>query len=180
MKYRRVKVAGGTYFFTVVTHDRRKFLCEPENIALLREAFRYVMNSHPLIIDAIAILPEHIHCLWTLPPEERNPTIPVFEELYFFSTIHILNFQSLNSIAIDIGDVGFRFALPNLQIYKSLKYGWGCISNKIAIFQMKIAINNQGLSLKVIENLELSNLRSHQHPSHRQQVRRLLVLVYRR
>jgi putative transposase len=58
------------YFFTVVTHDRRPFLCEPENIQLLREAFRYVLDSHPFKIDAIVILPKHIHCLWTLPPED--------------------------------------------------------------------------------------------------------------
>jgi putative transposase len=72
MKYRRAKVAGGTYFFTVVTHNRRQFLCEPENIDLLRDAFRYVKSSHPFIIDAIAILPEHIHCIWTLPPADND------------------------------------------------------------------------------------------------------------
>jgi putative transposase len=72
MQYRRAKVAGGTYFFTVVTHNRRPFLCEPENIDLLRDAFRYVMTSHPFIIDAIAILPEHIHCIWTLPPADND------------------------------------------------------------------------------------------------------------
>jgi putative transposase len=54
MKYRRVRVAGGTYFFTIVTHDRRPFLSEPENIDLLRNAFRYVMTTHPFTIDALA------------------------------------------------------------------------------------------------------------------------------
>jgi REP element-mobilizing transposase RayT len=34
---------GGTYFFTVVTHNRRKFLCVSDNVFLLREAFRYVL-----------------------------------------------------------------------------------------------------------------------------------------
>lgn len=67
MQYRRAKVEGGTYFFTLVTHHRRKFLCEPENISLLRESFRYVMERHPFKIDAIVILPDHLHCLWTLP-----------------------------------------------------------------------------------------------------------------
>ncbi|GAA6623568.1 REP-associated tyrosine transposase [Scytonema sp. NUACC26] len=67
MQYRRVKVDGGTYFFTIVTHNRRKFLCEPSNISLLRDAFRYVLEQHPFKIEAIAILPEHIHCIWTLP-----------------------------------------------------------------------------------------------------------------
>jgi putative transposase len=67
MNYRRAKTAGGTFFFTVVTHNRRPFLCIPENISLLRQAFRYAMSKHPFRIDAIVILPEHLHCLWTLP-----------------------------------------------------------------------------------------------------------------
>jgi len=67
MEYRRAKTPGATYFFTVVTHNRRQFLCAPENIALLREAFREVMTDHPFKIEAIVILPDHLHALWTLP-----------------------------------------------------------------------------------------------------------------
>ncbi|KMW69836.1 MAG: transposase [Limnoraphis robusta] len=70
MRYRRAKINGGTYFFTVVTYQRRKILCEPDNIALLREAFRYVMGNHPFTIDAIVILPDHLHCIWTLPEND--------------------------------------------------------------------------------------------------------------
>lgn len=72
MQYRRAKVEGGTYFFTLVTHNRQKFLCEPENISLLREAFRYVMERHPFKIDAIVILPDHLHCIWNLPEGDSN------------------------------------------------------------------------------------------------------------
>ena len=67
MNYRRAKTPGGTFFFTHVTHNRRPFLCIPQNIVLLRHAFRYAMSNHPFKIDAIVILPEHLHCLWTLP-----------------------------------------------------------------------------------------------------------------
>ncbi len=67
MEYRRAKTPGGTFFFTLVTHNRRKFLCTPENIILLRQAFREVMTHHPFKIEAIVILPDHLHCLWTLP-----------------------------------------------------------------------------------------------------------------
>ncbi len=67
MRYRRAKVEGGTFFFTVVTHHRRKFLCEEENILLLRTAFGEVIKEYPFTIDAAAILPDHIHCIWTLP-----------------------------------------------------------------------------------------------------------------
>jgi putative transposase len=72
MKYRRARAEGGTYFFTVVTHRRRKFLCEPENVALLREAFRYVMEHHPFVIDAIVLLPDHLHSIWTLPEGDAD------------------------------------------------------------------------------------------------------------
>ncbi|WP_413167561.1 REP-associated tyrosine transposase [Capilliphycus salinus ALCB114379] len=72
MRYRRAKINGGTYFFTVVTYQRRKILCEPDNIALLREAFRYVMGNHPFTIDAIVILPDHLHSIWTLPENDSD------------------------------------------------------------------------------------------------------------
>ena len=72
MRYRRPQWKGGTFFFTVVTHDRRPFLCEPENIGLLREVFRKVMAAHPFTIDAIVIMPDHIHALWTLPAEDGD------------------------------------------------------------------------------------------------------------
>jgi putative transposase len=72
MQYRRAKTPGGTYFFTVVTHCRRKFLCQPDNVTLLREAFRVVMERHSFRIDAAVILPDHLHCLWTLPPGDAD------------------------------------------------------------------------------------------------------------
>jgi putative transposase len=67
MQYRRARTKGGTYFFTVVTHRRRHILCLPENVPLLREAFRYVMSRHPFTIDAFVLLPDHLHRVWTLP-----------------------------------------------------------------------------------------------------------------
>ena len=72
MQYRRAKTPGATYFFTVVTHNRHPILCESENINLLRDAFRYVMVKHPFKIDAIVILPEHLHCIWTLPENDAD------------------------------------------------------------------------------------------------------------
>ncbi|MDJ0798313.1 MAG: transposase [Calothrix sp. MO_167.B12] len=72
MKYRRTKVEGGTFFFTLVTHNRRQFLCDEENILLLRNIFIKVMQQHPFTVDAIVILPDHLHCIWTLPPDDNN------------------------------------------------------------------------------------------------------------
>jgi len=72
MQYRRARAKGGSYFFTVVTDRRRPFLCEPENIMLLRSLFTEMKERHPFIIDAIVMLPDHLHCLWTLPEEDSN------------------------------------------------------------------------------------------------------------
>jgi putative transposase len=72
MKYRRARAGGWTYFFTVVTYRRRRFLCEPENVGHLREAFRYVMARHPFEIDAFVLLPDHLHCIWTLPEGDSD------------------------------------------------------------------------------------------------------------
>ena len=67
MRYRRAKIRGGTYFFTVVTYNRLKIFKHLENIILLRAVFKKVMQKHPFKIDAIVLLPDHLHCIWTLP-----------------------------------------------------------------------------------------------------------------
>jgi len=64
--YRRYRVSGGTYFFTVNLADRKRTLLT-ENIVLLRNAFREVKIAHPFHVDAVVIMPEHLHTIWTLP-----------------------------------------------------------------------------------------------------------------
>ncbi len=63
MRYRRSKIEGATYFFTVNTYNRNRFLCIPENVGLLREAFRHTMRRHPTQIDSIVLLPDHLHSI---------------------------------------------------------------------------------------------------------------------
>lgn len=72
MQYHRARIKGGTYFFTVVTHNRRRFLCQPENVELLRAALREVKATHPFKIEAIVVLPDHLHCLWALPENDDD------------------------------------------------------------------------------------------------------------
>ncbi|MGF1538428.1 MAG: transposase [Elainellaceae cyanobacterium] len=72
MYYRRAATAGATYFFTVVTYQRQPAFDTPEAIALLRNAFRTVKANHPFRIEAIAVMPDHLHCIWTLPPGDAN------------------------------------------------------------------------------------------------------------
>ena len=72
MQYRRSRTKGATFFFTVVTHERRRFLCVDPNAELMREAFRYVIDRHPFSIDAFVLLPDHLHCIWTLPEHDND------------------------------------------------------------------------------------------------------------
>ena len=59
-------MAGGTYFFTVNLAERKRTLLV-DNIDLLREVMSKVRQHHPLHIDAMVVLPNHLHALWTLP-----------------------------------------------------------------------------------------------------------------
>jgi REP element-mobilizing transposase RayT len=61
-----------TLFFTVVTYDRNRLLCVNDNPARLREAMESVKAVHPFAIDAIVLLPDHLHCIWTLPPQDNG------------------------------------------------------------------------------------------------------------
>lgn len=70
--YRRAFEPGGVYFFTVVTHDRRPLFNDPAAIDHLRAAFRYVTQRRPFEIDALVILPDHLHCLWFLPTSDAD------------------------------------------------------------------------------------------------------------
>ena len=72
MQYRRSKTPGGTFFFTVVTYRRNKILCHETNAALIKEAFLHVTTHHPFRIRAFVLLPDHIHCIWTLPENDNN------------------------------------------------------------------------------------------------------------
>ena len=70
--YKRVKITGGTYFFTVNLAHRHGNDLLIRNIPDLREAFRHVRNVHPFGLDAIVVLPDHLHCLWQLPPNDDD------------------------------------------------------------------------------------------------------------
>ena len=72
MRYSRARLKGGTYFFTVVTHKRVKIFNRSDNVELLRQAFGKVIKRHPFKIDAFVLLPDHLHCIWTLPQGDAD------------------------------------------------------------------------------------------------------------
>jgi putative transposase len=69
--FRRNVVPGGSYFFTVNLADRRSRLLTI-HIDLLRAAFRDVRSRHPFAIEAVVVLPDHLHAIWTLPEGDGN------------------------------------------------------------------------------------------------------------
>jgi putative transposase len=69
--YRRTRAAGASWFFTVNLADRSSALLI-ERIDVLRAALRYVRGRHPFAIDAMVVLPDHLHAVWTLPPGDGD------------------------------------------------------------------------------------------------------------
>lgn len=69
--YRRWRLRGGTYFFTICLSDRTSSLLV-DQIDLLRTAYLSAQIAAPFQADAMVILPDHIHAVWTLPPGDAN------------------------------------------------------------------------------------------------------------
>ena len=70
--YHRAYLPGGSYFFTVVTHDRTPIFTDETRVEVFRQALRKVMTARPFEIDAMVILPEHLHCIWRLPEGDTD------------------------------------------------------------------------------------------------------------
>ena len=71
-EYRRAFQPGGTFFFTLVTNFRRKILTTLLARVALREALDRVRIRRPFEIEAIVLLPDHLHCIWTLPENDAD------------------------------------------------------------------------------------------------------------
>ncbi len=70
-RYRRNFISGGTFFFTVNLAARRLRLLT-EHVGVLRAAFRRTKASHPFTIEAIVVLPDHLHTIWVLPEDDSD------------------------------------------------------------------------------------------------------------
>ena len=70
--YRRAHEGGATYFFTVVTYRRQPILLQASVLDALRDAFRNVRMTKPFKLDAVVLLPDHLHSIWTLPPGDSD------------------------------------------------------------------------------------------------------------
>lgn len=68
----RARVPGGTYFFTVVSAGRRPILTEAATRHALRGAVVFTRERWPFSVDALVLLPDHLHCVWTLPAGDAD------------------------------------------------------------------------------------------------------------
>ena len=69
--YRRAFVPGGCWFFTVNLLERRQTLLI-DRVDTLRSAFEETRKSNPFDIAAVVVLPDHLHAVWTLPPDDAD------------------------------------------------------------------------------------------------------------
>jgi putative transposase len=69
--YRRLKISGGTFFFTVVLADRTSDLLV-RHVDRLRDAYAQAQHRHSFETVAICILPDHIHTIWSLPENDAD------------------------------------------------------------------------------------------------------------
>jgi putative transposase len=70
--YRRHYREGGSYFFTVVTQHRQKILLNEDIRKSLRASITEVRKTLPFKVEAWVLLPDHLHCIWTLPENDDN------------------------------------------------------------------------------------------------------------
>ncbi|MGH8514840.1 MAG: REP-associated tyrosine transposase [Gammaproteobacteria bacterium] len=71
VNYRRARVPGATYFFTVTLRDRRSRMLT-DHVDALREVVKCVRRRWPFRIDAVVVLPDHLHTIWTLPEGDAD------------------------------------------------------------------------------------------------------------
>src|ERR1051326_5160716 len=71
-QYIRARVPGANYFFTLASYRRRPVLTRPEVRSVLRDALRETRIRWPFQIEAWVLLPDHLHCLWSLPDGDAD------------------------------------------------------------------------------------------------------------
>jgi putative transposase len=72
--HRRARIPGGTWFFIINLLERRQTLFV-DHIDALRSTIADTRRDDPFEIDAIVVLPDHIHAVWTLPPDDADFSI---------------------------------------------------------------------------------------------------------
>jgi putative transposase len=69
--YIRPRQPGASIFFTVALADRGARTLV-DQVEALRQAVRVTKAERPFRIDAWVVLPDHMHCVWTLPEGDAD------------------------------------------------------------------------------------------------------------
>ncbi|MEA3327331.1 MAG: transposase [Chloroflexota bacterium] len=107
--YRRVRIKGGTYFFTLVTYKRQKIFASLEVRELLLKSINHVKEFHPFSMIAYCVLLDHIHLLWQMPENEYDYSLRIAEIKKLFSKQYkhkISVIPSLNELQTNRGESG--------------------------------------------------------------------------
>jgi REP element-mobilizing transposase RayT len=70
--FRRAYIPDGSFFFTVVTERRAPILCTDSSRIFMSTAIRECRQRWPFRIDAMVLLDNHIHAIWTLPEGDTH------------------------------------------------------------------------------------------------------------
>jgi putative transposase len=91
--YKRLFLNGYSYYITMVTHERNPILIQ--NITLLRESFRYAKSKFSFHIEAIVVMPDHIHMILKVNHAKEYPKIISSIKRYFSQKCDPLFYQHL-------------------------------------------------------------------------------------
>lgn len=94
-EYRRSYLPGGTFFFTLVTFDRRPIFADQRARNLFYEIQAKVRAKHPFETTAFCLLPDHIHLVWTLPEGDSNYSLRLNEIKRQFSHRYMQDIQPI-------------------------------------------------------------------------------------
>jgi len=98
--FKRYKSPGSTWFFTIVTYQRRRFLCDDRVRNALRDAIGKVQTKYPFSVEAWVLLPNHFHCIWSLPVGDSNFQLRI-RLLKRFVTLSCSGFLHRDSISTE-------------------------------------------------------------------------------
>ncbi|WP_293054916.1 MULTISPECIES: transposase [unclassified Moorena] len=96
--YRRSYVPGGVFFLTIVTYRRIPLFSDVENIFLLRKAIAKMRTEKPFDITAAVVLPDHLHFIWSLPPDDSNYSMRVSR----FKVLFTRSLRGKRSFEVDV------------------------------------------------------------------------------
>ncbi|MGB7814951.1 MAG: transposase [Methylotenera sp.] len=104
MEYRRYRLLGGTYFFTINLLNRKSSLLT-DHADVLKQAFSYVKQKHPFEIPAIVVLPEHMHLIMELPEGDDGFPKRIMLIKQYFSR-QIPKIESIKTSRLNKGERG--------------------------------------------------------------------------